>query len=350
MGVQEHDVSPGEAERDGGALAKPISFEAGGLRFAADRWDPPAGRPHGIVLLLHGGGQTRHSWRRTGARLAALGWSAVAVDARGHGDSDWDPAQDYSHHAMVDDLDAIVAQLGEPPVLVGASMGGITALLAQARTPKLGRALVLVDITPKIERAGAKHIFEFMTSAPDGFASLADAADAIAAYNPNRPKPTNLSGLKKNLRLRDGRWYWHWDPAFVKIREEARRELGDGVLTDGGPGDGELGDRVPAEDNRRLAASAAGLTAQKFAAEAETILQSDRLRAAAREIRAPVLLVRGKQSDIVSEEGAAELMALIPHAKYVDVTGAGHMVAGDDNDVFAGRLGEFLQHLRPLPD
>jgi pimeloyl-ACP methyl ester carboxylesterase len=137
VSVQEHDPGPGdggESARVARPPATATSFQAGGLRFAADRWDPPAGRPHGIVLLLHGGGQTRHSWRRTGARLAALGWSAVAVDARGHGDSDWDPAQDYSHHAMVDDLDAIVAQLGEPPVLVGASMGGITALLAQART------------------------------------------------------------------------------------------------------------------------------------------------------------------------------------------------------------------------
>ncbi len=334
MSVQEQDPGP---RGDGGVLHGPrpaaaTSFTADGLRFAGDRWDPPAGAPrHGVVLLLHGGGQTRHSWRRTGERLAELGWSAVAVDARGHGDTDWDPAQDYSHHAMADDLDAIVTQLGEPPVLVGASMGGITALLAQARTPSLGRALVLVDITPRLEPAGIRHIFEFMSSAPAGFASLEDAAAAIAAYNPNRQKPASLSGLRKNLRLRDGRWYWHWDPAFMKIRDEARRELGDTVL--------------PGADRPGLFAGAADMTAQEFAAEAEKTLQTDRLRAAARSIRVPALLVRGKQSDIVSEEGVAELLELIPHAEYVDVTGAGHMVAGDDNDVFAGRLGEFLTRL-----
>lgn len=338
MSVQEHDPGPrdgGESTRVARPPAIPTSFQAGGLRFAADRWDPPAGAPRrGVVLLLHGGGQTRHSWRRTGERLAELGWSAVAVDARGHGDTDWDPAQDYSHRAMADDLDAIVPQLDEPPVLVGASMGGITALVAQARAPRLGRALVLVDITPKLEPAGIKHIFEFMTSAPDGFASLEEAADAIAAYNPNRPRPSNLSGLKKNLRLRDGRWHWHWDPAFMKIRDEARRELGDEVLPD--------------HERPDLFAGAADMTAEEFADEAEKTLQTDQLRAAARAIRVPVLLVRGKQSDIVSEEGVAELLELIPHAQYVDVTGAGHMVAGDDNDVFAGRLGEFLAHLPPL--
>ncbi|ONH31399.1 alpha/beta hydrolase [Pseudofrankia asymbiotica] len=311
------------------SVQQQVSFEVAGLRLAGDRWDPPAGDSRGVVLLMHGGGQTRHSWRRTGERMAELGWTAIALDARGHGDSDWDPEQDYSHVAMADDLGEIVRQLGEPPILVGASMGGITALVAQARDPELGRALVLVDITPRIEPAGIKHIFEFMTSAPNGFANLEEAADAIAAYNPNRKRPPSQEGLKKNLRLRDGRWHWHWDPAFMKIREEARRELGHDVLeadVHGTPGGDE-----------------------EFLREAERAIQSDRLRDAARSVRVPVLLVRGKQSDIVSDEGVAELLTLIPHAEYVDVTGAGHMVAGDDNDVFAGRLGDFLARLPALP-
>ncbi|WP_198536041.1 MULTISPECIES: alpha/beta fold hydrolase [Pseudofrankia] len=333
MSVQEQGRRPS---------ANTCTFGVAGLRLAGDRWEPPAGTSRGVVLLLHGGGQTRHSWRRTGERMAELGWTAIALDARGHGDSDWDPAQDYSHVAMADDLGEIVRQLGEPPVLVGASMGGITALVAQARDPELGRALVLVDITPRIEPAGIKHIFEFMTSAPNGFASLEEAAEAIAAYNPNRKRPPSQEGLKKNLRLRDGRWHWHWDPAFMKIREEARRELGHDVLDAGDPGDSGA-------SGASSAAGGAEATSQDFLAEAERAIQSDRLRDAARSIRVPVLLVRGKQSDIVSEEGVAELLTLIPHAEYVDVTGAGHMVAGDDNDVFAGRLGAFLDRLPALP-
>jgi len=350
------------------SVQEQVEFDVAGLRLAGDRWDPPAGEHRGVVLLLHGGGQTRHSWRRTGERMAAHGWSAIALDARGHGDSAWDPARNYSHLAMADDLDEIVRQLGEPPVLVGASMGGITALVAQARAPRLGRALVLVDITPKLEPAGIRHIFEFMTSAPDGFGSLEEAADAIAAYNPNRKRPANLDGLKKNLRLRDGRWHWHWDPAFMQIREEARRELGDDVLEPAAPpAPGGLG-VVGAADTAAVSAAGSGAAAvgtagsgaaagsdtggpdaDEFVRKADLAVQSDNLRAAARSVRVPVLLVRGKQSDIVSEEGAAELLALIPHAEYVDVAGAGHMVAGDDNDVFAGRLGDFLDKLPPPP-
>ncbi|MBX6388752.1 MAG: alpha/beta hydrolase [Frankia sp.] len=301
-------------------------------RLVGDRWDPAGSLPRrGLVLLLHGGGQTRHSWRRTGERVAALGWSAVALDARGHGDSDWDPRGDYGHQALAADLNAAIEQLGEKqPVLVGASMGGITALMAQAANPQLGRALVLVDITPRIEPEGVKNIFRFMTSAPDGFASLEDAADAIAAYNPHRPRPTNLEGLKKNLRLRDGRWYWHWDPAFLRLRDEARRDL----AADAGGGNG--GDSVfPRVDYETIAD------------EAREMAERDGLRDAARRIKVPTLLVRGRHSDIVSDEGVAELLQLIPHAEYVDVSNAGHMVAGDDNDVFAGRLGDFLDRLPP---
>jgi pimeloyl-ACP methyl ester carboxylesterase len=325
MVVQEQNTgsgaTQGQTTKDAEVRASPATFSSAGLRFAGDRWDPATGEHRGVVLLLHGGGQTRHSWRRTGARLAQLGWTAVTVDARGHGESDWDPAENYSHHAMADDLDAIVAELGEPPVLVGASMGGMTALYAQARTPTLGRALVLVDITPKMEPAGIKHIVEFMTSAPNGFASLEEAADVIAAYNPNRPRPSNLNGLRKNLRLRDGRWHWHWDPAFMKIPDEARRELS--------------GEAPPSAD--------------ALLVEAERATHNDELRTAARAVRIPTLLVRGKQSDIVSDAGVTEFLQLIPHAEFVDVNGAGHMVAGDDNDVFAGRLGEFLDRLPPLP-
>ncbi|OAA27689.1 putative hydrolase or acyltransferase of alpha/beta superfamily [Frankia sp. EI5c] len=293
-----------------------VSFEGIGVQIAGDRWEPATGSARGTALLLHGGGQTRHSWQRTGERLARLGWEAIAVDARGHGDSEWAPDGDYSHRTMAADLRAIVGQLGRRPVLVGASMGGMAALIAQGADPGLGRALVLVDITPRVEQAGTEKIFAFMSSAPDGFASLEEASAAISAYNPHRKRPASLEGLKKNLRHRDGRWFWHWDPAFMTVRDEA---------------------------DRLLAEQAA--MREQIGGSAVPVVRPEPLYAAAREIRVPTLLVRGRQSDIVSEEGAAELLQLIPHAEYVDVTGAGHMVAGDDNDVFAEHLGEFLGRL-----
>jgi pimeloyl-ACP methyl ester carboxylesterase len=311
------------------SVREQVSFAGTGVRLVGDRWDPPAGDPRGIVLLLHGGGQTRHSWHRTGQRLAGEGWTAIALDARGHGESDWAPDGDYSGDALAGDLSAVIAELGEAPVLVGASMGGITALLAQGENPDLGRALVLVDITPRVEQAGIDKIFTFMTSAQDGFASLEEAAAAVRAYNPHRRQTGSVEGLRKNLRERDGRWYWHWDPAFLKINDEPRRDLG----PDGPDGsDGSDGSDRPAP--------------ARSSPEAGDPLE--RLRVAASHLTCPTLLVRGRQSDIVSDEGVAELRRLVPQAQYADVTGAGHMIAGDDNDVFTATLGTFLESLPPL--
>ncbi|NMH98196.1 alpha/beta fold hydrolase [Pseudonocardia acidicola] len=283
--------------------ADPVAFPgAGGITLAADRWDPPSGTPsNGTVLLLHGGGQTRHSWRTTGRALAGAGWSTYALDARGHGDSGWAADGDYSMDALVADLRAVVTALDVQPVLVGASLGGSTALLAEGEGCGLARGIVLVDVTPRIEPEGVAEIMAFMRSGLGGFASLEDAADAVAAYNPHRPRPASTDGLRKNLRLREGRWYWHWDPRFVDGRDEPSRER-------------------PDDEHR-----------------------SRRAREAARRISVPTLLVRGVRSRVVSEASAAELRALIPHSEQIDVSGAGHMVAGDDNDVFSGGLRRFLE-------
>jgi pimeloyl-ACP methyl ester carboxylesterase len=248
----------------------------------------------GTILLLHGGGQTRHSWRRTGDHLAEAGWTTLAYDARGHGDSDW--AFDYSIDALADDLAKVVAQLDDVPVVVGASMGGLTALLGLGELKIPATSLVLVDITPQAEPAGVQRVLDFMGSAPDGFASLEDAADAIAQYNPHRPRPKSADGLRKNLRQRraDGRWYWHWDPRFLEF----------------GPLHAEL-------------------------------IRSERLRDAARAVDVPTMLVRGAYSDVVSDVGTTALSEAIPHLHMSDAD-AGHMVAGDDNTVFANGLLGFL--------
>lgn len=271
-----------------------VTFTGRGVRLAGDRWDP-RGTPRGMLLLLHGGGQTRHSWDRGAERFARAGWTTYTLDARGHGDSDWAPDGDYSEDALVGDLRAVIREVGSAPVLVGASMGGITALVAEGEHPGLGSALVLVDVVPRLEPGGVDHIRRFMSAHPDGFESLDDVADAVAAYNPNRPRPTSTEGLKKNVRLGDdGRWHWHWDPAFLDFGNEATRRM-------------------------RL----------------------ERMEAAARRVSIPTLLVRGSQSDVVGDEGVRELRALIPQLR-VSEANAGHMVAGDDNDVFTRAVVGFL--------
>lgn len=270
-----------------------------GLRVVGDRRGDPSGLP---VIFLHGGGQTRHSWSVAADRLAREGYCAITFDARGHGDSAWSEDGAYGLDAMIEDLIAVTRTVSAPPVLVGASMGGITSLVAagEGRLPALS-GLVLVDIAPRVDATGVARILRFMSANPGGFESLEQARDAIAAYNPHRPPPADLEGLKKNLRLGgDGRYRWHWDPRFLATAAAQH------------DGDGE-----PQDLERRLRAASA--------------------------IRAPTLLVRGAASDIVSSEAARELLELIPHAQIVDIAAAGHMVVGDRNEVFLSEIVPFLQ-------
>ncbi len=275
-----------------------------GNRLAADVAGPEGGPP---VVLLHGGGQTRHAWGTTLEAVAERGWRGISIDLRGHGDSDWVPDGDYTLDAFAGDAAAVARSLPSPPVLVGASLGGLSSLTAIGEAPPddpVGRALVLVDVAPRVEPSGVSRIGDFMTANLDGFDSLDAVADAVASYNPHRPRPTNLDGLRKNVRQRDdGRWYWHWDPAFVS-------------------------GRFGSQDETR-----------------STVLQPERLQRAARALTVPTLLVRGRMSDLLSEEGARELLELVPHARYADIAGAGHMVAGDRNDAFNGAVLDFLDGL-----
>src|SRR5262249_53582244 len=164
-----------------------------------------------------------HSWGTTTRVLADKGWRAYSLDLRGHGDSDWAEDGDYTLDSFAGDIVAVATALPQPPALVGASLGGLTSLVAIAEHPHLrvGSALVLVDVAPRIEAAGRDRIGAFMSEhMTDGFASLEEVVDAVHQYNPHRPRPSDLTGLKKNLRQRDdGRWYWHWDPAFISGRQ-----------------------------------------------------------------------------------------------------------------------------------
>jgi pimeloyl-ACP methyl ester carboxylesterase len=285
----------------------PLRLRGHGLELAADAYGPDDGPP---VLLFPGGGQTRHSWDGTARLLGNKGWRATTVDLRGHGDSDWAPDGDYSLDAFAADVRDVARASGRrPPALVGASLGGISSLIAIAEDDRaadrpVASALVLVDVAPRLEPEGVARIGAFMLGHLEGFASLEDVADAVAAYNPHRPRPSDLSGLRKNVRQReDGRWYWHWDPRFMT------------------PG------RID---------------------EPRSIRNEDRLERAAQTLTLPVLLVRGRQSDVLSEAGARNLQALVPHARFVDVAGAGHMVAGDRNDVFNDAVVAFLGETLPV--
>jgi pimeloyl-ACP methyl ester carboxylesterase len=265
-----------------------------GLTLIGDEWlgrsagDTDAASERPSILMLHGGGQNRHSWKNTGQVLADAGFHVVALDSRGHGDSDRAPDADYDVETLTADVMAVLDQIARPVILIGASMGGLTGILvADQAGPDRVTRLVLVDVVPRFEKNGSARIRDFMFSGLHGFGSLEEAADAVAAYLPHRPKPRSTEGLKKNLRLRDGRWHWHWDPAFMTK-----------------PGD-------------------------------DPQLRTEKFEQAAADLAIPVLLIRGKLSDVVSPEGVQHFLQTVPNAEFVELSGAGHTAAGDDNDAFS---------------
>jgi len=268
------------------------------LALVAEEWNRSAAsaaeRP--TILMLHGGGQNRFSWKNTGQILADQGFHVVALDSRGHGDSDRAPRADYSLEALCGDVMRVLEAIDRPVVLIGASLGGLTGILvADAAGPEKVTKLVLVDVVPRFERTGGARIRDFMFNHVHGFESLEQAADAISAYLPHRKGRRNPDGLKKNLRLRDGRWYWHWDPAFLNMPEE--HDPFDFI---------------------------------------------DDLEQAAINLRIPILLIRGKLSDVVSVDGVNDFLAKVPHAEFVELSDAGHTAAGDDNDAFSEAVVQFV--------
>ncbi len=267
------------------------------LVLVADEWnrgaESAADRP--TVLMLHGGGQNRHSWKKTGQILADQGLHVVALDSRGHGDSDRAPQANYSVDSLCADTLRVLDQIGRPVALIGASMGGMTGMLvADAAGPEKVTQLVLVDVVPRYEKSGSARIREFMFSHVHGFESLEAAAEAVAEYLPHRTKPRSPEGLKKNLRHRDGRWYWHWDPAFLT---------------------------APTDD---------------------PFIRVEKLEQAAINLTIPILLIRGKLSDVVSNEGVKDFLDKVPSAEFVELSNAGHTAAGDDNDAFSEAVVQFV--------
>jgi len=290
------------------AAPKPaMRFELStGVSIAADAFGDPSNQ---TVLFLHGGGQTRHAWGGAAKALAELGFYTICTDHRGHGESAWSTEGGYTLEVFARDLLALVEHFDEKPIIVGASLGGVSALRAEAISDQpVAKALVLVDTTPRMSASGVTRILRWMLDGLEGFGSLEEAADAIAAYLPHRPRRTDLSGLAKNLRLGDdGRYRWHWDPEMIRSWNPEN-------WSDTAAAQEEIQERL---DN-------------------------------AAKITMPMMLIRGRLSDVVSEENAQEFLRFVPHAEYVDLKDAAHMVAGDRNDAFTESVADFIiEHFAP---
>ncbi len=269
---------------------------AGGCRLAVSKGGSAEQPP---VILLHGAGQTRHAWRATAQQLVLEGFQVLAPDIRGHGDSDWSADGDYRLDTLSADLQCLMESLSQPPSLIGASLGGhISLATVGLLEDHQFSSLILVDIANTVNPDGMSKITDFMATNHDGFASLEEAAESVARYLPHRPKPSSLKGLERNLVQRNNRYFWHWDPKLFDTL-----------------------DAFPEISQKRYDAAAAGS-------------------------RLPTLLVRGAESELIRDADIDHIRKLMPHAEYIDVKNARHMVAGDQNDVFGRAVIRFLQQRR----
>lgn len=278
----------------------------GGRQVHHLEWGRPSSPP---VVCLHGGGQTAYMYEELGAALRDRYW-LVAPDLPGHGDSDVVDGTVTSHEAFARGLQPFLDEMGiERAAFVGASLGGMTAIMYADLRPDVVANISLIDVGHKLEPEGVRKIVDFMT-AHESFASLEEAAEAIAEYLPQRRAPRPAS-LTRNLRQRaDGRW--EWKHQVGRRMREVRAETGDHTH--------------PAD---RLDEVMAGVD-----------------EAAAR-LTCPVLVLRGEHSDVLSSQGAEEVAALIPDARLVVVEKAGHLAAGDNPHSTVGRVEAFLSEVWP---
>ena len=260
--------------------------------------------PH--VVLLHGGSLTAHTWDMS-ALLLRDSYHLVALDQRGHGDTDWTPnVEDDTGALMVEDTRAFLDHLGyEQFTLVGMSMGGINSFQHAAAHPERLDALVIVDVAPETMRAGIVEMEQF-AQATETLARFEDFLDRATKFNPDRPVDHLRYSLTHALRETDEGWTWKNDRRKrPKLDEEARKRQAD---------------------------------------ERASLLWD-----AARAIVTPTLLVRGTESKILSAEHAREVTEAMQHAELVEIEGARHTVQGDKPGEFAHELDAFLRRTLPVP-
>lgn len=262
---------------------------ADGYELSALRWGSDAPE----LVLLHGGAQNAHTWDTV---VLALGRPLVAIDLPGHGHSGHREDHVYwpADNAIAIET-AVRALAPDAALVVGMSLGGLTALALADRAPDLVRQLVLVDVTPGVNREKSEAIAQFIDG-PETFASFAEILERTIAFNPTRTVSSLRRGILHNaVEMPDGRWRWRYD------------------LPRRGSGEGDDGKIMPGLDD---------------------------LWEAVTRTRMPLTLVRGSLSPVVDDDDVAELLRRRPDAVVEIVEGAGHSVQGDKPLELARLLGE----------
>jgi esterase len=234
------------------------------------------------ILFLHGGGINAHTWDCVAVMLSDR-FRCVALDQRGHGDSEWSPVVDYRIAAHVGDIEGFIAALGlARAIVVGQSMGGLNAIAYAARYSDRLRAMVIVDVAPEISAPGTERIREF-SATPELDSPQAFLERAIK-FNPLRDPAVLRRSLHYNLReTPTGKW---------TFKHDQRRRSDDAV-------------RSFTEDRARLAGEVS-------------------------KIKCSILVVRGALSDVLTDAGAEKFAHSLPDGRWVVVEKSGHNVQGDN--------------------
>jgi esterase len=248
------------------------------------------------ILMLHGGSQQAHSWDFVSLPLSEH-YYVLALDQRGHGDSDWAADGDYSIEAHQRDIDGFVAALGLDGFhLIGHSMGGRNSYVWASRHPGTLKSLVIVDTGPEAQPRGRNRIQSFR-ELPDELDSFEEFANRVQEYT-GRSREQTLGALKYSIRQRpDGKWTWKYDKLL----------------------------RTP------------GHRAPQWTPE--------QLWEAVAKITCPTLVVRGGDSDIFAEATMRRMQEVIPDCAIVTVPRAGHLVAGDNPADFLVAVQELLRRV-----
>lgn len=282
-----------------------------GLRFHLLEWGDPAAPP---LLFLHGGNQTAHSWDLVSLALADR-YHIIAIDQRGHGDTEWPRDGQANRHARADDAYQILTALGiERPLVCGHSMGGIVAMTLLVAHPQLASKAVIVDVGPELGADGAKYIGNFVASVHE-VASLEEFVDRVAAYDPFRTREHINRTVRYNLMQRA-------DGKFVSKHDHRER-------LEWRPQRPQL---VELDDPEPPAAKAAELTARIDRPTYEEVAG----------IPCPVLVVRGAQSNVLLPEMAERFVRTLPHGRLVEVPRCGHNVHSQNTAGFLAALEPFL--------
>ena len=254
------------------------TVQANGLNFHYLEWGDPSNPK---ILMLHGVSQQGHSWDFVALALSDR-YHIMALDQRGHGDSDWAPEGDYSLEAQQTDIDAVVEALGlNGFTLMGHSMGGRNSYVWASRHPKTLNGLVIVDTGPQGQRVGRERIQRFQ-QLPDELDSFDEFADRVQEYT-GRKREQVVGALKHSIRERpDGKWSWKYDKI---LRTPGARAPG---------------------------------------------WEADRLWECVRKIDCPTLVVRGERSDIFADETLNRMQDEIPDCSIATIARAGHLVQGDN--------------------